>query len=123
MQHEYAHHFARFPFLAMLHLNGCASRRRLPHYAPLPAFSGLLSDEWAADAWHIATALPSLDFVGWHGEHYVVVRCLGMGVELRELPTRRRLHCAKCVDLGSDDAAWMERKDIPIDYDMSSSEG
>jgi len=39
-------------------------------------------------------------------------------VELKELPSRRRLDCGKGVDLGSDDAAWLERKDVPMDYDM-----
>lgn len=39
-------------------------------------------------------------------------------VELKELPSRRRLDCGKGVDLGSEDAAWLERKDVPMDYDM-----
>lgn len=39
-------------------------------------------------------------------------------VELKELPSRRRLDCGKGVDLGSDDAVWLERKDVPMDYDM-----
>ena len=66
----------------------------------------------------MATAIPSLDFLGWHGEHYVVVRTDPGSVELKELPTRRRLDCGKGVDLGSDDVAWLERKDVPIDYEM-----
>lgn len=106
----------------MLHLNG--NRRR-----PQP---NLLSDKefqvqtelWAASARAIAGALPALDFIGWHGEHYVVVRHAGGQsekagrVELKELPSRRRLDCAKGVDLGTDDAAWTERKDLPMDYEM-----
>ncbi|KXN82398.1 hypothetical protein AN958_02603 [Leucoagaricus sp. SymC.cos] len=39
-------------------------------------------------------------------------------LELKELPSRRRLDCGKGVDLGGDDAVWLERKDVPIDYDM-----
>lgn len=39
-------------------------------------------------------------------------------VELKELPSRRRLDCGKGVDLGGEDAAWLERKDVPMDYDM-----
>jgi hypothetical protein len=38
-------------------------------------------------------------------------------IELKELPTRRRLDCGKGVDLGSEDAAWLERKDVPMDYE------
>lgn len=36
---------------------------------------------------------------------------------MKELPARRRLDCAKGVDFGTDDAAWMERKDLPMDYE------
>lgn len=79
------------------------------------------SDIWNSGARHIAITLPSLHFVGWHGEHYVVVRCPG-DVELKELPVRRRLDCGKGVNLGTDDAAWMERKDVPMDYEMSGIE-
>lgn len=85
----------------------------------------LQTDIWVSSARSIATTLPSLDFVGWHGEHYVVVRSgperSGM-VELKELPSRRRLDCGKGVDLGSDDAIWLERKDVPMDYEMSGLE-
>ena len=108
----------------MLHLD--SNRRR-----PQP---NLLSDkeyqvqteQWASNARSIACALPSIDFVGWHGEHYVVVRhsvpdgaCgpVRERVELKELPARRRLDCAKGVDFGGEDAAWMERKDLPMDYE------
>jgi len=42
-----------------------------------------------------------------------------VSVELKELPVRRRLDCGKGVDLGSEDAMWMERKDVPIDYEKS----
>lgn len=81
------------------------------------------TDIWNSSARTIATNLPSVDFVGWHGEHYVVVRSDGTcgddgQVELKELPARRRLDCGKGVDLGSEDAAWLERKDVPMDYEM-----
>ncbi|KAF9449680.1 hypothetical protein P691DRAFT_790625 [Macrolepiota fuliginosa MF-IS2] len=42
----------------------------------------------------------------------------GASVELKELPSRRRLDCGNGVDLGSEDATWLERKDVPMDYDM-----
>lgn len=90
------------------------------------------SDIWNSSARRIAIELPSLNFVGWHGEHYVVVRsgsASGSGsgrgksvVELKELPARRRLDCGKGVNLGTEDAMWMERKDVPIDYEMSGLE-
>ena len=38
-------------------------------------------------------------------------------VELKELPARRRLDCGKGVDLGTEDATWLERKDVPMDYE------
>jgi hypothetical protein len=88
------------------------------------------TEVWISRARSVATALPSIDFIGWHGEHYVVVRSdpcstdddAGEGVELKELPSRRRLDCGKGVDLGSEDAAWLERKDVPIDYEMPGLE-
>jgi hypothetical protein len=80
--------------------------------------------------------VPSIDYIGLHGEHFIVVRhdhgrhqsgasdnaANGneVGVEIKELPIRRRLDCGKGVDLGSDDhIVWMERKDVLIDYEMS----
>jgi hypothetical protein len=80
------------------------------------------TEAWISSARSIAATLPSLDFVGWHGEHYAVVRGGddGKTVELKELPGRRRLDCGKGVDLGSGDASWLERKDVPIDYEMDS---
>jgi hypothetical protein len=82
--------------------------------------------------------LPGLDFLGWHGEHYVVVWRTGERrldgqrengeegeegeaeeeVELKELPCRRHLDCGKGVDVGGEDATWLERKDVPIDCEM-----
>ena len=81
------------------------------------------TDIWISSARSVASALPSLDFLGWHGEHYVILRTehgndgYG-GLELKELPTRRRLDCGKGVDLGGEDAALLERKDVPMDYEM-----
>ena len=84
------------------------------------------TDVWASSARSIASSVPSLDFIGWHGEHYIVVRtgnpCGKMRAELKELPSRRRLDCGKGVDLGTDDAEWLERKDVPMDYEMSQLE-
>ncbi|TDL26844.1 hypothetical protein BD410DRAFT_782927 [Rickenella mellea] len=130
---EYAHLFSRFTALSMLHLHSARRRRPQPTSMSEKDFT-LQTDLWHASARHIATCVPSLDFVGWHGEHYVVVRGDGGGVrgdgwdkgagvvELKELPTRRRLDCGTGVDLGSDDAAWLERKDVPIDYEMPGLE-
>ncbi|KAH9976596.1 hypothetical protein BGW80DRAFT_1436025 [Lactifluus volemus] len=142
--HEYAPAFASFGTLSMLHLHGASIRRPQP-----PRMHGrelqLQTDARLVHARDVALAVPSIDYLGWHGEHFVVVRhhhdstisssnssssvaCGGMtsggtgGVELRELPVRRRLDCGKGIDLGSDDAMWVERKDVPIDYEMSSLE-
>ncbi|KAH9993095.1 hypothetical protein BJV77DRAFT_1000192 [Russula vinacea] len=155
LMHEYAPVFARFETLGMLHLHGASIRHPQPsriHGKELQ----LQTDAWLAHAREVAIAVPSVDYVGWHGEHFVVVRhnhnhnhhhhhhshhphhhhhssasgtCgikgdakNGMCVELKELPVRRRLDCGKGVDLGSDDAMWMERKDVPIDYEISGLE-
>jgi hypothetical protein len=133
----------------MLHLHVASIRRPQPsrmHGKELQ----LQTDAWLAHAREVALAVPSIDYVGWHGEHFVVVRhnhnhnrnhnhhhssasggaCIDRGdaaangvcVEIKELPVRRRLDCGKGVDLGGDDAMWMERKDVPIDYEMSGLE-
>jgi hypothetical protein len=34
----------------------------------------LQTDAWLAHAREVALAVPSIDYVGWHGEHFVVVR-------------------------------------------------
>jgi hypothetical protein len=85
------------------------------------------SDLWISHARSIAYSIPSLDFLGWHGEHFAIARTASErqwhgNVELKELPTRRRLDCGKGVDLGSDDAAWLERKDVPMDYELPTLE-
>ena len=92
------------------------------------------TDIWISSARSVAMVLPSLDFLGWHGEHYVILRTTEQGcnnnnnndgygsLELKELPTRRRLDCGKGVDLGGGDAAWLERKDVPMDYEMPGLE-
>ena len=78
------------------------------------------TDLWANSVRSVAVTLPTLDFIGWHGEHYAIVR--NTNVELKELPARRRLDCGKGVDLGSEDATWLERKDVPMDYEMPGLE-
>lgn len=84
------------------------------------------TDVWYDCVRSIARQVPSLDFIGWHGEHFVVVRSDGNKrkhtIELKDLPTRRRLDCGTGVDLGGEDAAWLERKDVPIDYEMPGLE-
>ncbi|KAI0698173.1 hypothetical protein C8T65DRAFT_582077 [Cerioporus squamosus] len=114
--HEYASAFKIFPSITMLHLDS-NRRRPQPNLLSDKEYQ-LQTEQWTLHARSIARALPTIDFVGWHGEHYVVVRSGEQEkVELKELPARRRLDCAKGVDLGSEDAAWMERKDLPMDYE------
>ena len=76
--------------------------------------------------------VPSLDLLGWHGEPFVVLKSTGAAwaqrarlleleqkvVEVKDLPSRRRLDCGNGVDLGGEDAAWLERKDVPMDYEV-----
>ncbi|KAF8154245.1 hypothetical protein B0H34DRAFT_661953 [Crassisporium funariophilum] len=127
---EYARSFAPFPALSFLHLQCANKRRPKPNLMSEKDFQ-VQTDMWISSARSVATAIPSLDFIGWHGEHYVVVRSeqdhcghgYGAGsVELKELPTRRRLDCGKGVDLGGEDAAWLERKDVPMDYEIPGLE-
>ena len=107
----------------MLHLHGHSSRRPQPNLLSEKDFQ-VQTDLWYANLRSVAVCVPSLDFVGWHGEHYVVVRARENGgkVEMKELPARRRLDCGKGVDLGGEDATWLERKDVPMDYEMPGLE-
>lgn len=104
----------------MLHLRAAAQRR--------PQAAAMSDREFATQTAHwlgavreVARALSSADYIGWHGEHFAVTRMnKGEGeLEIKELPVRRRLDCGKGVDLGSDAANWLERKDVPIDYEVS----
>ncbi len=119
----------------MLHLNHLSRRR--PLLAQMAEKDYAVQTElWNFGARSIPQAVSSLDFLGWNMEHYIVERRIPLGnsflekelsasgtgalarVELKELPARRNLDCSKGVDLGSDDACWLERKDVPIDYEL-----
>lgn len=114
--HEFAREFARFTALSILHLNRISHRRPQPNSMSEKDLV-VQTDAWLANARSLAQAVPSLDFVGWHREHFVVVRGWeGEVVDLKELPTRKRLDCGQGVDLG-DDGAWLERKDVPVDWE------
>jgi len=56
---------------------------------------------------------------GWDCDPERLDGIIGKGdaVDLKELPSRRRLDCLKGVDLGSEDAAWLERIDVPMDFE------
>ncbi|KAL1682122.1 hypothetical protein EV122DRAFT_274569 [Schizophyllum commune] len=112
---DYAPEFARFANLSFLHFR-CGSKQRPQENIMSEKEHQVRTEVWNARARAVALAVKSLDFIGWHGEHYVIVR--GAETELRELPSRRRLDCGKGVDLGSEDAIWLERKDVPIDYEQ-----
>lgn len=120
LQHEYARDFLPFHSLSFLHFHCTSKRRPKPNLMSDKDFE-VQSRQWYGHARSVAEALPSLDFVGWHGEHYVVVRN-GKILDLRELPARRRLDCGKGVDLGTEEAAWLERKDVPMDYETPGLE-
>ncbi|KAF7318494.1 hypothetical protein HMN09_00358600 [Mycena chlorophos] len=90
--------------------------------------------KFLAGAHAVASQLKNLDWLGWGGELYVVVRracskaraekrgmdVVGAEVQLRELPGRRHLDCGTGVDLGGEDsdAGWLERRDVPMDYEL-----
>ncbi|KAL0065624.1 hypothetical protein AAF712_007402 [Marasmius tenuissimus] len=141
---EYAPLFSHFHSLSFLHFQCSSILRPKTNLIPSEKDFQVQSELWLSSARSIACVIPSLDFIGWHQEHYAVVRsergerhgrgergeqlgCYGgvyggTIIELKELPARRRLDCAKGVDLGSDDAAWLERKDVPIDYEVPGLE-
>ncbi|KAJ8519282.1 hypothetical protein ONZ45_g3757 [Pleurotus djamor] len=123
--HEYAPMFASFPNLSFLHFQATNKHRPKPNLMSEKDYL-FQTEMWHSSVRRMATSIKTLDFVGWHGEHYVIVRSgSGSGplnVELKELPARRRLDCGKGVDLGTDDASWLERKDVPIDYEMPGVE-
>ncbi|KAK7045361.1 hypothetical protein VNI00_007610 [Paramarasmius palmivorus] len=127
---DYACSFARFHALSFLHLQCSSSHRPKTNLIQSEKDFQVQSDLWLASARNVAFNIPSLDFIGWHGEHYVVVRSGGVEpegyivpsypsytVDLKELPSPRRLDCPKGVDLGTEDATWLERKDVPIDFE------
>ncbi|KAL5518533.1 hypothetical protein ACEPAH_215 [Sanghuangporus vaninii] len=118
---EYSSLFSPFHSLGMLHLHN--SRRRRPQISAMSEKEfQVQTDLWYDSVRLIAHEVPSLDFIGWHGEHFVVVVRRKNGIDIKDLPTRRRLDCGTGVDLGGDDADWMERKDVPIDYEMPGLE-
>lgn len=170
-------HFERFRSLSILHLNTISVdtatvKRPQPNMLNEKEFRRE-TDRWMNAARKVTTAVPSLDFLGWHGEHYVVVRhdnpnthgsrsdsaqprsalhstshsyahppshthsshshahsnsgqasvgkrsqLADADIELKELPPRRRLDTGFGVDLGGPDGCWVERIDIPIDYEL-----
>jgi len=114
---EYASQFKVFSMLSMLHLHSTRCHRPQMSVMSDKEYQ-VQSDLWIASARSVAYVVPSLDFIGWHGEHFAVVRADDHQVELKDLPTRRRLDSGTGVDLGGDDAAWLERKDVPIDYEV-----
>ncbi|KAJ7835662.1 hypothetical protein B0H14DRAFT_3141963 [Mycena olivaceomarginata] len=132
---EHAPALRAFPALAFLHLQNTATHRPKPNLVSEREFAQQ-TEGWVAAARGVARVLPGLDFLGWHGKHYVVVRRTGERrhldgqrengeegeadeeVELKELPCRRHLDCGKGGNVGGEDATWLERKDVPIDYEM-----
>lgn len=131
--------FKSFPNLSFLHFQATSKRRPKPNLMSEKEYL-MQTEIWQSSVRSMAIHVQTLDFVGWHGEHYAVVRGTGWPhapstssylpvpwreggmVELKELPSRRRLDCGKGVDLGTEDAAWLERKDVPMDYEMPGLE-
>jgi len=171
-------YFKKFHSLSILHLNTITVdtanvKRPQPNMLNEKEFRRE-TDRWMNGAKKVATVVPTVDFLGWHGEHYVIVRHddnqphspstptqshstlhttshshpyahppshthsslshghsnSGQGlvgkrsqvadtdIELKELPPRRRLDTGFGVDLGGADGCWLERIDVPIDYEL-----
>ena len=163
-------YFKKFHSLSILHLDtisvGAETVKRPPPNILNEKEFRRETDKWVNAARKVAAAIPSVDFLGWQGEHYVVVRhdttsdtihsaspphshsyahppshthsshshgrsdsVQGSGgrrsqtltetdIELKELPPRRRLDTGFGVDLGGPDGCWLERIDVPIDYEL-----
>lgn len=165
-------YFKKFHSLSILHLNtlnvDTANVKRPQPNMLNGKESQRETDRWINAAKKVAAAVPGVDFLGWYGEHYVVVRrdgpnahhshphsnptqshstlystsythppshshghlSSGQGsvckrsqsadtdIELKELPPRRRLDTGFGVDLGGADGCWLERIDVPIDYEL-----
>ena len=62
----------------------------------------------------VAATIPSLDFFAWNYAAYVVVRPSEGSVRLEDLPNFRPFGYGNSVDFGSDDATWLEQKDVPL---------
>ena len=171
-QESYISYFKKFHSLSILHLDtisveATAVKRPQPNMLNEKEFRREM-DKWINAAKCVAAAIHSIDFLGWQGEHYVVVRhdpnilpsiphthphththahshshhppshthsshtsSSGQGpgsrrsqafpdayIELKELPPRRRLDTGFGVDLGGPDGCWLERIDVPIDYEL-----
>lgn len=63
----------------------------------------------------ILAAIPSLDFLVWNRQPYVVVR-RKTTVDLKELPISKNWNYGSGIDFGGDDAEWLERKDLPLQF-------
>ncbi|KAF9646163.1 hypothetical protein BDM02DRAFT_296674 [Thelephora ganbajun] len=175
---SYVSYFKKFRSLSILHLNTISIvtatvKRPQPNMLNEKEFRQE-TDRWMNAGRKVAATVPSVDFLGWYGEHYVVVRhdnsnsnsnsaqshytlhstshshshshahppshthsshshghpSSGQGsvgkrsqvadtdIELKELPPRRRLDTGFGVDLGGPDGCWLERIDVPIDYEL-----
>ena len=69
----------------------------------------------------IAAAVSSLEFLVLYDKPYIVLRSPGDAVctpsiEIKQLLTKRYLEYGRGVDLGGEDAAWLEGKDVPMNY-------
>ncbi len=69
----------------------------------------------------IAATVPSLEFLVLYDDPYIVLRSHGdvvctPSVEVKQLPTNRNLEYGRGIDLGDEDAAWLEWKDVPMNY-------
>ena len=67
----------------------------------------------------IAATIPLLDFFMWDYVPFVVVRPAEgrvASVQLEDLSCDRCSDYGGGVDFGSDDATWLEQKDIPLHF-------
>ncbi|EEB90345.1 hypothetical protein MPER_11458 [Moniliophthora perniciosa FA553] len=60
-----------------------SSHRPQTNFIPSEKDFQVQTELWHAAARSMACMIPSLDFIGWHGEHYVVVRSAGVDSEGR----------------------------------------
>ncbi|KAH9976582.1 hypothetical protein BGW80DRAFT_1456703 [Lactifluus volemus] len=117
--HEYAPAFAGFGELSMLHLHGASIRRPQP---PRMHDRELQLQRTRGLRTRATLRSPCKhQYLSWHDEHFVVVRHhYDSTISAAQQFSCVRRYDESWYDLGSDDAMWVERKDVPIDYEMSS---
>jgi hypothetical protein len=87
---------------------------------------------WNQSICRVIKAAPSLDYIGWHGKFFAIVRRTrnshsgrnfdGDAIETHQLSSWKRMNVGTGKDFGDNDVTWLERRDVPMHYDLSLDE-